>query len=407
MKYTLNDEFLATFYIETDQNLRTIAEQIACLETTGHWHKADKKASDLFKQCMGKVGEVRETSPGIGEMDILFPLVNINLEEGAFAGLWLTMVGGGTHALTAYRKSRLMDFQLPEKALAHFPGPAFGQKGLRELLGVDEESLIIGTIIKPTAGLTPDEVAEICYQVAIGGVRYIKDDEKMLNSSYCPLEARVKAVVEALKKAEDQTGLNVLYSPHITAGPAHLMRNAEIALKNGASALMVNFFAVGFSGLEMLRRNVDPSVPIYAHCGGKEAFSREPGQGVDPRVVVRFTRLLGGDMFRVSAVGGYLVGSEPDEVTQLINVMNEPMGNIKPLMPVVSGGLNPRTLALNLKLVGKNAMMFAGTGITTHPWGAKAGTIALYQAADAFWKGEDLDQYAKSHEELRLALQKS
>jgi ribulose 1,5-bisphosphate carboxylase large subunit-like protein len=274
MNMNLKDEFLATFYIETDQDLSAMAEKIASLETTGSWHKADEKPSDLFLQCMGKVGEVRETSPGVGEIDILFPLINLNLLEGAFADLWLTMVGGGTHALKAYKKSRLIDFRLPEKALTFFPGPAFGQKGLRELLEVDEEALIIGTIIKPTAGLTPEEVAEICYQMAVGGVRYIKDDEKMLNPSYCPLEARVKAVSVALKRAEDKTGLKVLYSPHITADPPHLMRNAEIALHSGATALMLNIFAAGFGGLEMLRKNFEPNVPIYAHCGGKEAFSR-------------------------------------------------------------------------------------------------------------------------------------
>jgi ribulose 1,5-bisphosphate carboxylase large subunit-like protein len=405
MNMNLKDEFLATFYIETDQDLSAMAEKIASLETTGSWHKADEKPSDLFLQCMGKVGEVRETSPGVGEIDILFPLINLNLLEGAFADLWLTMVGGGTHALKAYKKSRLIDFRLPEKALTFFPGPAFGQKGLRELLEVDEEALIIGTIIKPTAGLTPEEVAEICYQMAVGGVRYIKDDEKMLNPSYCPLEARVKAVSVALKRAEDKTGLKVLYSPHITADPPHLMRNAEIALHSGATALMLNIFAAGFGGLEMLRKNFEPNVPIYAHCGGKEAFSRAPGQGVDPKAIVRFVRLLGGDMFRVSTVGGYLVGSDPDEVSQLIKVMNEPMGKIKHMMPVVSGGLNPRTLAPNLQIVGKNAMMFAGTGITQHPMGAQAGAMALYQAAEAFKKGVSLDDYAKNHEELRLSLQ--
>jgi len=404
---SLHNEFLATFYIETDKTLREIADQIASLETTGEWHLSSEEASDLFKKCSGKVGDIRETSPGKGEIDILFPLININLEEGAFAGIWLTMVGGGTHALTAYHKSRLLDFTLPDEVTKFFPGPALGQEGLRRLLGIDDKSLIIGTIIKPTAGLTPQDVAEICFQAAIGGVRYIKDDEKMLNPQYCPLEPRVKAVVNALKRAEDHTGLKVLYSPHISSDLSHLLRNAEIALKNGASALMVNFFAIGFGGLELLRKNIDINIPIYAHCGGKEAFSRVPGQGVDSKAVVRFARLMGGDMFRVSTVGGYLVGSEPEEIMRLIEAMNEPMGEIKNMMPVVSGGLNPITLAPNLQMVGINAMMFAGTGITKHTMGAKAGTTALYQAAEAFRKGIDINTYAETHEELFMALPKT
>jgi ribulose 1,5-bisphosphate carboxylase large subunit-like protein len=38
--------------------------------------------------------------------------------------------------------------------------------------------------------------------------------------------------------------------------------------------------------------------------------------------------------------------------------------------------------------------------------GVKAGTTALYQAADAFNAGITLEEYAKTHEELRLAISK-
>ena len=226
----------------------------------------------------------------------------------------------------------------------------------------------------------------------------------MLNTHYCPLRERVWAVNEALKRAEDKTGNRVIYAPHITTSPEYLLNNAEIALGNGAGALMINIFAAGFNCLDTLRRNIDPPVPIYVHCGGKEAFGRARGQGVDPRVVARFARLLGGDIFRVSAVGGYLVGSQPHEVKSLADVMSEPMDGIKPMMTVVSGGLGPRTLGANLELLGNSALMLAGTGITTHPMGVYAGTTALYQAAEAFWAGIPIDEYAITHEELRVML---
>jgi ribulose 1,5-bisphosphate carboxylase large subunit-like protein len=269
-------------------------------------------------------------------------------------------------------------------------------------MGPDE--LILGTIVKPTAGLTPAEVADICYQAAVGGVRFIKDDEKMLNAAYCPLADRVRTVMEALKRAEDQTGQRVLYAPHITTTPEHLLENAHIALDNGAPALMVNFFAAGFNSLETLRRQL--GVPIYAHCGGKEAFGRAPGQGVDPNAVVRFVRLLGGDFFRVSTVGGYLVGGKPEEVRALARVMSEPMDGIQPMLAAVSGGLNPRTLGANLEIFGTNAMMLAGTGITLHPMGVNAGTAALRQAAEAFRAGVSLEAYAATHPELAATLKK-
>jgi ribulose 1,5-bisphosphate carboxylase large subunit-like protein len=405
MQYDKNDYFLATYYVESPQPLKQVAETIADIESTGPW-LGTGKPTELYLNCRALVGNVRETSPGKGEFDILFPIANLNMETAAFPSLWLTMIGGGTHALAAYEKSRLLDFHLPESVLDKMPGPGFGPEGIRKMLGVSLDDLLIGTIVKPTAGLTPIEVADICTKAALGGVRFIKDDEKMMNTPYCPLAERVKLVSEGLKKAEDKTGLKVLYCPHITAQPEYLLKNAETALKNGASGLMVNFFAAGFNSLQTLRTQVNPNVPIYAHCGGKEALGRAPGQGVDPVAIVRFVRLLGGDIFRQSTIGGYLVGASPEEGRRLFNVMSEPMGKIKPMIPAISGGLNSKTLAPNLEVFGNAALMLAGTGITLHPMGVRAGTTALYQAAKAFKEGITLEEFAKTHEELRLAITK-
>jgi ribulose 1,5-bisphosphate carboxylase large subunit-like protein len=404
MDYSLTDHFLATYYIETQQDLRKVAETIAEIETTAPWGPGEP--TELFLRCRGEVGEVREVAPGKGEIDILFPLINLNLEEAAFPSLWLTMIGGGTHALIAYEKSRLLDFKLPLAVLRHFPGPGYGPRGTREFLGAAPDELMIGTIVKPTAGLIPAQVANICYQVAAGGMRFIKDDEKMLNTAYCPLGERVRAVVEALKRAEDETGNKVLYCPHITTTPERLLDNAHIALENGARGLMVNFFAAGFNSLQTLREQIAPNVPIYAHCGGKEAFGRAPGQGVDPIAVARFARLLGGDYFRVTTLDGYLVGGRREEVEALTGVMSEPMDGIRPMLPAVSGGLNPRNLGTNLAVFGVDAFMLAGTGVTLHPMGIKAGTLAMRQAAEAYNLGVPLEDYARDHLELAAMLKK-
>ncbi len=403
MPYQLKDHFAATYYVESDLPLKDVAARIADIESTGPW-LGTGEPTELYLQCRAEVADVRETSPGKGEFDIFFPTANLNMETAAFPSLWLTMIGGGTHALAAYEKSRLLDFQLPESVLEKMPGPGFGPEGIRNYLGAKKDELLIGTIVKPTAGLTAAEVADICHKAALGGVRFIKDDEKMMNTPYCPLEERVRLVVEGLKKAQDITGQRVLYTPHITCQPEYLLKNAEIALMHGAGGLMVNFFAAGFNSLQTLRTQVDPNVPIYAHCGGKEALGRAPGQGVDPIAIVRFVRLLGGDIFRQSTIGGYLVGASPEEGKALFQVMSEPIGDIKPMMPAVSGGLNPKTLIPNLKIFGTNALMLAGTGITLHPMGIKAGTTAMYQAAEAFKLGRSLEEYAKDHEELAKAL---
>ena len=366
MPSTADDNLLATYYLETDGDLASVACDMITLETTGGWD-GPGAPPELFAACTGEVVAVDETSPGCGTVQVAFPLINFNLEESAFASMWLSMVGGGTHALRSYRKSRLVDFTLPASALGYFPGPQFGMEGTRRLLDLPAGTPVIGTIVKPTSGLTPDEVADLVYRMAAGGVRFIKDDEKMLSPAYCPLRERVEKVVAALRRAEDQTGQRVLYAPHITTGPHNLERFAATCLEAGANALMVNFFAAGFQSLEVLARNF--GVPIYAHCGGKEAFGRAPGQGVAPEVVAKFARLLGGDYFRTGVLGGYLVGGTPEELHSLTRVLTEDLPGIRPMAPVLSGGLKPDNLAENLQAFGCDLLALAGTGLTRHPQG--------------------------------------
>jgi len=361
-----HDSMIATYYLETDGDLAQVARDVITLETTGGWDGSGDPPP-LFAACTGEVISVEEASPGCGTVQVAFPLLNFNLEESAFASLWLSMVGGGTHALLAYRKSRLVDFTLPASALAYFPGPQFGMEDTRRLLDLAPGTPVIGTIVKPTCGLTADDVADLVYRMAAGGVRFIKDDEKMLSPAYCPLRERVEKVCAALRRAEDETGQRVLYAPHITTGPQRLERYAEIALEAGANALMVNFLAAGFQSLEVLARNFD--VPIYAHCGGKEAFGRERGQGVAPEVVAKFARLLGGDYFRTGVLGGYLVGGTTEELHSLTAVLTEDLPGLRPMAPVLSGGLKPDNLAHNLQAFGCDVLALAGTGLTRHPQG--------------------------------------
>jgi ribulose 1,5-bisphosphate carboxylase large subunit-like protein len=379
-----------------------VAARIAEIETTAQW-MAGGEPSDLFVQCKGEVAEIHEIEPGKGTFTVLFPLCNIDLERDAFSSTWLLMIGGGTFALLDYQKSRLLDFSLPDWAYSFFPGPKFGIRETRQILGVDNREVIIGTIVKPTSGLTAEEVADLCYRAALAGVRFIKDDEKMMNPGYCPLGKRVKLVSEALKRAEDQTGNKVIYAPHITTGPQHIQENAYIALENGATALMLNIFAAGFGSLEILARDRNVCVPLYAHCGGKEAMGRAEGQGVSPNVIAKYARLMGGCYFRSGIVGGYLVGDVADS-KRINEALAGPIPGIKDAVPALSGGLGPKNIGENIATFGLDVLYLAGSGVFSHPMGAQAGVEAMKQAAQAHLAGIELSEYAKDHPELAVAL---
>jgi ribulose 1,5-bisphosphate carboxylase large subunit-like protein len=193
-------------------------------------------------------------------------------------------------------------------------------------------------------------------------------------------------VTDALKRASDKTGMKVLYAPHITTTPDRILDSAFEALENGATALMLNFLAAGFSSIEILRKNADICAPIYAHCGGREALGRAGGQGIAPSVIVKMVRLLGGDYFRAGMYDSYLVDTDED-IAAMHDAATGDWCSLNPILPAVSGGLNPGTVGANVRALGRNALLLAGSGVFSHPDGPKAGVTALRDAARAALAG--------------------
>ena len=371
---------VAQFYIETEGSLPRVAEETVRHETIGKWDRGGTP-TDLFRKSGGYLLDYEETSPGKGKAAFAYPLHNLDMEHSAFAHVWVSMVTGMS-AMPNLRKYRLLDFTLPENAYVYFPGPKFGIGGTREILGLNERNAIIGTIVKPTCGLTPDEVAAVCEEAGMAGIRFIKDDERMMNPPYCPLKERVTKVTAKLRKVYEQTGNKVLYAPHITTGPDRILENARIAIEAGANGLMLVFIAAGFESLRILTESADVGVPIYAHCCGKEHWSRAEGQGIDARVIAKLARLMGGDYFRIGALGGYFAKGDVREAAALKPALTEHMGHILPVAPAVSGGLDPGNLVDNLRFFGTDALFLAGSGIAKHPGGIPGGVRAMQAAAD-------------------------
>ena len=370
---------VAQLYMETDGDLVETAEETVRHETQGKWDRPGVP-TELFKKSGGFLLDYEETARGQGMVAFAYPLHNMDLEHAAFTSIWVSMVTGMS-AMPNLKNYRLMDFTLPDEAYTHFPGPKFGIKGTRDMLGISASQAIIGTIVKPTCGLIPDEVAAICDESASAGINFIKDDERMLNSTYCPLKERVQKVSRKLRRVYEETGRRVIYAPHITAGPDKILDNARIAIEAGANALMFVFIAAGFESLRIVAESPDVNAPIYAHCCGKEHWSRAEGQGIDGRVVAKLARLMGGDYFRIGALGGYFAKDDVGEAAVLRPALTEPMGDITAAVPAVSGGLDPDNLPDNIRYFGTDALFLAGTGIARHPDGIRGGVKAMQDAA--------------------------
>src|SRR5690606_4182186 len=106
---------------------------------------------------------------------------------------------------------RILDLRLPEAFAAAYPGPRFGIEGTRRLAGVEGRPLI-GTIIKPSVGLGPEETAALVETLAEADIDFIKDDELQADGPAYPFEARVRAVMRVVERQADRRGRKLMFA---------------------------------------------------------------------------------------------------------------------------------------------------------------------------------------------------
>lgn len=295
---------------------------------------------------------------------------------------------------------RLEDVRFPESFLSAFSGPQFGVAGLRERLQAYHRPIFFG-VVKPNIGLSPEAFAELAYEGWRGGLDIAKDDEMLADAPWCPLVARAEAVGDACRRAVRDTGVPKMYLANITDEVEQLAPLHDLAVARGAGAVMINSMPVGLSGVRMLRRHA--TVPLVAHFPFIAAFSRLPGYGVHSRVITRLQRLAGYDVIIMPGFGSRMMMDER-EVLDCVRACLEPMGNIKPSLPVPGGSDWAGTLeGLHARLQTVDFGFVPGRGVFGHPMGPAAGAASIRQAWDAIAQGVDVPTHAATHVELQAA----
>ncbi|NBC46487.1 MAG: ribulose 1,5-bisphosphate carboxylase [Gammaproteobacteria bacterium] len=296
---------------------------------------------------------------------------------------------------------KLLDIQFPDAFLEHFDGPQFGLQGLRELWQVRERPVFFG-VIKPNIGLDPEPFAELGKQGWLGGLDIAKDDEMLADPDWSPIARRSALLGAARKEAEQQTGEPKVYLANITDEVDRLLPLHDLVVANGANAVMVNALPVGLSAVRMLRKQAQ--VPLVAHFPLIAATSRLPHFGVHTRVWTKLQRLAGYDVVIMPGFGPRMMMPE-DEVLECIAACTEPMGPIKPALPVPGGSDSAVTLPGVHERVGSADFGFVpGRGVFGHPMGPTGGAASLRQAWEAVAAGVPLAEHAATHPELEAAL---
>ena len=250
-------------------------------------------------------------------------------------------------------------------------GPQFGIEGTKELSGVPADRPVIGTIVKPSVGLTPEQTAELARDLAEVGIDFIKDDELIANPPYSPLERRVEEVMRVVNEVAERTGRKLMYAFNITDDLEAMLRHHDTVLRAGGTCVMVGINNVGLAAFSYLRERCQ--LPIHAHRNGWGALARYPYLGVEFRAYQKIWRLAGADQLHVNGIQNKFWESD-DSVVESIKSCLEPMFDHRTIMPVISsgqwGGQAPETYRRTKSV---DLMYLAGGGIVAHPGGPAAG----------------------------------
>lgn len=326
-----------------------------------------------------------------------FPLINI----GQSLINLMTMVAGNLFELGYFSGLRLLDMTLPDAFVQAQPGPTFGVEGTRRLSGVYDRPLI-GTIIKPSVGLSPDETAGLVKTLAEAGLDFVKDDELIASPPYSTIEQRVKAVMRVVDEYAQRTGKRVMYAFNISDEIDAMRRHHDMVLAAGGTCVMVSLNSVGLAGVLALRRH--SQLPIHGHRNGWGSLSRHPLLGFSFTAWQKFWRLAGADHLHVNGLANKFCESD-ESVIESARTCLTPMAGGYTAMPVFSSGQTALQAPDTYRALGSvDLMHLAGGGVLAHPGGPAAGALSLRQAWEAAVAGIDLHSYGQDHVELRQAL---
>jgi ribulose-bisphosphate carboxylase large chain len=411
----MSERIHATYWLETPDAPLLAAETIAGEQSSGTFLALANETPELKDRAGARIErlDLLETvaTPSLpGQykagavfnrcaLELSWPLENL----GASLPNLLATVAGNLFELRQVSGLRITGLTLPQAFAKAYPGPAFGVAGTRRLAGVAQGPLI-GTIIKPSVGLSALQTAAEVQKLVDGGIDFIKDDELQADGPNCPFEDRVRAVMRVINEGAQRHGKKVMVAFNLTGELDQMKRRHDLVLSEGGTCVMASLNSIGLVGLCELRRHAQ--LPIHAHRNGWGYLNRHPALGWDYAPWQKIWRLAGADHLHVNGLANKF--SEDDaSVMAAARAVAAPLWDAQPMaaLPVFSSGQTGRVAAATYAGLQSTDLIFAaGGGIFGHPGGVAAGVTAMRQAWDAAVAGLALAEHAKTHRELREAL---
>jgi ribulose-bisphosphate carboxylase large chain len=400
------------------------ALDIAAEESTGTWDPdlktiTPEEMDDDTKENM-RILQAKVFGVNMKNGMIAVALPKQGFEYGNIAQL-LSVVEGNYNGMTSAAYGvRLEDLDLPDDYANSYTGPTLGNEGIKKLVG---DGITVGTIVKPKTGLSVADWSKTAKKSLLYGLNVVKDDENLTDQEYCKFDDRVTKVLGDVKEVEEITGRTLIYVPNISGGDFdEMLRRAELIRSLGGKCLMIDILACGFATVQTINKKY-PEMILHGHRAGhgdKTIFPEiildgqkiEFRHGISMKVLVIFARLTGIDQLHIGAPKGKMEASA-QAVLENLEACFRPMGKLKPMRPICSGGLKATVMWDVAKLLNpgkqgynQDIIFQAGGGTHAHDLGTQGGARSMVQARNAIKDGKSPQEIMGLYFETLLAFRK-
>src|SRR5699024_10906046 len=405
----------AHYYIETPLAIEQAAQVLAGEQSSGTFTDVPGETDELKERFAARVESIEPLDSvenpsllGVNSEEQSYQRANVEVSWsienfGYNLPVMISTLQGNLYELPQFTGLKLMNLEVPPSFGEHFDGPNFGIEGSRQAAGVQGRPLI-GTIIKPSVGMTSAQTAELVDTLVDTGIDFIKDDELMGSTANSPFEKRLEAVMEVINKRAEKTGKKVMYAFNISGEMDDMLRRYEQIVESGGTCAMLSLNSIGLSAAKKICDQGD--LVINGHRNGWGMLNRHPLLGIEFPAYQKLWRLAGVDQIHVNGIQNKFWESD-DSVVRSIKYCLKPLLGGYSILPVVSsgqwGGQAPETY----RRTGTTDLLYmAGGGILGHPGGPAEGVKALKQAWEGTVEGKSVEEMSDKYPEFAKSVQK-
>jgi ribulose-bisphosphate carboxylase large chain len=337
------ERLFVTYHVACPRSAAAARAEAIAIEQSIEMPPSAVRDQRVLDDYVGRVVSVSQITPALHRVVIALSAGTVGNEPGQLMNMLF-----GNSSLQA--DVELVDVELAPSVLAHYGGPRFGLEGLRKLTGVHGRALTCGAL-KPQ-GSSPQQLAAIARELALGGIDIIKDDHGIADQAYAPFAERVSAVQRAVSAANRDSGGNTLYAPSVGGGPARLAAQAAVLRDEGASMALLAPMIVGLPAFAETVAAL--GVPVMAHPAMAGAARIAP-----TLLLGKLFRLFGADAVIYPNHGGRFSYS-PEQCRELADAARSPWDGVRRALPVPAGGMSVERVPEMLDFYGADVVLLIG-----------------------------------------------